>query len=175
MELEAFKQGVSVKQLIVGTFRKLELAYKAGASGDKAAAREYHYMQVASALDTLDDYPSWRDIEELQKNFHGFGPKSMAKLAELWSTGRLKLSEELGSRPEQVAAEQLMRVHGIGRSRALELVAQGVRSVEDLRWPYAVRTIHSRHLHRRRHHRYRIPSFKTADKISLISHPMLCC
>ena len=46
----------------------------------RSDARQYHYMQVAAALDKLPDNPTWGDVVALKRENHGFGPKSMDKL-----------------------------------------------------------------------------------------------
>ena len=58
---------------------------------------------------------------------------SVSSLKELWDTGRLRRADGFANNPDCQAAERLIKVHGIGQSRALELVKQGVRTIDDLR------------------------------------------
>ena len=59
-------------------------------------------MQVCAALEHLSDFPDWAELEAIGTQRHGVGGKTIAKLRELWDTGRLGRVDEFSNNPEQV-------------------------------------------------------------------------
>lgn len=68
------------------------------------------------------------------KDVKGIGTKIGEKLEEYFKTGTMKAAENATSNPKNKIAEQLMRVHGIGPSKAMSLIDEhGITSLDDLK------------------------------------------
>lgn len=67
------------------------------------------------------------------KGVKGIGPKIKEKIDEIISTGSLKQVEEYKDDPSLKIIEELLEIHGIGPSKAKELViGKNIKSIDDL-------------------------------------------
>lgn len=115
------------KELIITNLDKLRKKEIAEKETWKARA----YAAVIKNL-KVHDGPI-KNIEDLQ-GVKGIGEKIRDKIAEIINTGTLKQAEAYNSNSGMQAIEQLLKVHGIGPTKAKDLVqTHGIKTLEDLK------------------------------------------
>jgi DNA polymerase beta len=78
-------------------------------------------------------YGPIRSLEDIT-GLKGIGPKITAKLAELIETGRLAAAERIHAvAPDTRALDTLLKIHGVGRVKANELLELGIHDIASLR------------------------------------------
>jgi len=93
--------------------------------------RVYSYKK---ALDTLKTLKFKVKSADQLRNFHGLGKKMLEKVDEVLRTGLCVRALEVWKEPIMQAVREISKIHGIGETRAFELVKRPeIRSVEDLR------------------------------------------
>ena len=104
--------------------RRKELLSKEPVSKFKAAA----YARVAKAISSLESVTSYDDVKDIP----GIGKEIQAKIKEILATGVSSSAEK--ARTEAVdISNTLLKIYGVGPSKARELIDAGVKSLDDLR------------------------------------------
>ena len=125
----ANRHGLTMKRVVYEQFDQLCEYYKK--QGKQGGARAYHYMQARSLCEHLPDSFS---LEQLLHKVHGVGPQTIKKLEEIWWRGSLRRVEALLADPTNQATKALCTVHGIGGTKAKQLIDEyKVTSVDALR------------------------------------------
>ena len=81
------------------------------------------------AEETIMDYPNNITTVEQLKGLPGIGPTILEKLQEYINTGTLKILEREKTNPVNLITE----IYGIGPKKAKELVALGIKNIDDLK------------------------------------------
>jgi len=88
------------------------------------------YQKVIKQLNELDKIESWDDLEDIC----GIGKKIHSKIDEIFKTGKLNSAERARSNYNLHIFDELMKIYGIGASKAKELVDDYlVTSIDDLK------------------------------------------
>ena len=104
--------------------RKKEIANK-----ETWKARAY-----SNAINAIKNHEGPIAFIEDVKGLKGIGAKTLEKIQEIINTGKLTQAEEYNANPNYKAVIELTKVHGIGPTKAKELVEQhNVKTLEDLR------------------------------------------
>jgi DNA polymerase/3'-5' exonuclease PolX len=101
--------------------RQKELLSKDPTSKFKAAA----YSKVAKAISTLESVTSYDDVKDIQ----GIGKEIKVKIQEILETGTSSAAEKARS----FAQTDLLKIYGIGPTKARELIEVGITSLDELR------------------------------------------
>jgi DNA polymerase/3'-5' exonuclease PolX len=108
------------------TMRQGELATAAPGAKFKAIAYK-------KAIDAIRRMPGpLRSLDDV-KDMEGIGKKIEAKIADVIATGTMSAAERMRSSTDVDAFTVLTAIHGIGPVKARELMAGGIKSVDDLR------------------------------------------
>lgn len=103
-----------------------------GASVEKKDRfRGVAYRKAASVIRNSPPIRSDSDVDEILES--KLGPRTIEKVKEYMLTGHVKKEEFLTDDVSIKAKQELIGVWGIGPSKAAELVAQGIDSVQKLR------------------------------------------
>lgn len=98
----------------------------------------FRLKQISNVLNIIKKYPHEIKSGEDLKDVKGVGPGSIKRINEILQKG--KLSEiKIKKRDQNYSniVEELQTVHGIGQTKAYELVTKyGIKSVEDLKKAY---------------------------------------
>lgn len=86
------------------------------------------YRNVISQLKTLDKVESMECLCEIK----GIGKKIYEKITEIFETGKLRSAENARKSSNLELYRDLMKIHGIGATKAKELVESGIDSIERL-------------------------------------------
>ncbi len=114
------------KAKIIAEFDKLRKKETA----DKQVWKARAYAKV---IKHLSAHPGEiRTVDDLD-GIEGVGEKLRAKAQEILETGALKQAQVYNADESYAAANELMQVHGIGPSKAAELVKSGIKSIADLK------------------------------------------
>ena len=95
-----------------------------------------HKWQIKAYRDLANTLKNLRFVVRSSKDvahIRGAGPKMQRKIDEILQTGVLRKRQTFEETPGLAAARDLMRVHGVGASKARVLVEHGILSVEDLK------------------------------------------
>lgn len=114
------------KDLIISEFEKLRKKETADKNVWKARAYAKAIKHLAQHVGPI------RTLEDIQ-GIEGIGAKLHAKVEEILATGALKQAQAYNADESYALANELMEVHGIGPSKASELVKKGVRGIAGLR------------------------------------------
>lgn len=95
---------------------------------DKNVFKARAYQKVVSQIKMIENIESIDDLSSVK----GIGEKIKKKLEEIFETGKLRSAEKARSTGNLKLYEDLMKIHGIGVSKAKELVDIGIESMEDL-------------------------------------------
>ena len=125
-----FPMSTDYKPLILSSLETMRLGETAKGESFKARA----YKKAIDALKRLDG-PIL--TAEAVKNVDGVGKKIYEKITEIVATGGLQAAERMKANTNVGAFDTLLQVHGIGPVKARELLAQGIRSIADLRSAFA--------------------------------------
>lgn len=88
----------------------------------------------ANVIKQLKLYPGTISKLEDISTLSGIGKSIEAKIKEIIETGHLEQADKYDTRPELMVIESLLKIHGIGTSKALQLVEEhGIKSIEDLK------------------------------------------
>ena len=114
-----------MKQTIItalDTLRKMDFAEK----------RKFQAIAYQKAIQQLTEFPgeitSSKDVQHLP----GLGSKILKKIDEIIETGSLAAAERAKADPAFGAYELLLKVYGIGPSKAKALIEKGVTTLEKL-------------------------------------------
>jgi DNA polymerase/3'-5' exonuclease PolX len=114
------------KAQIIAEFDKLRQKETA----DKQVWKARAYAKVIKHLSAYAG--EIRTIEDLD-GIEGMGEKLRAKAQEILETGALKQAQAYNADESYAVVNELMQVHGIGPSKASELVKTGIKSIADLK------------------------------------------
>lgn len=102
-----------------------------------ATANSFRLKQVTNALNTIKKYPKKITLDNIDEfaQFPGIGKGTIDRIKEIIEKGKL---QEIANFADTVddnkkLIEELESIVGVGRAHALELISQGVKSVEDLK------------------------------------------
>lgn len=99
-----------------------------------AAKEPFKAKAYSTVIKNIKNLGKPISVYEDLKDVKGIGQKIGEKLEEYFKTGNIKAAENATSNPKNQIAEQLMRVHGIGPSKAMSLIDDhGITSLEDLK------------------------------------------
>lgn len=99
----------------------------------KDAFRAVGYQKAIAKIRTLQhELETVEDVRQLGKQ-NAIGARMELKIVEIIRTGRLQQAEAVLANVENVAVKTLCDVWGVGPVKAMTLVAQGIRSIENLR------------------------------------------
>ena len=119
-----------MNEAIASMFEELE-SLISGSPDKRDQFRAMAYRRAAGAVRKYrQGIFSISDAEELRPQI---GQRSFDKVSEFIETGFVKKAEFLRSDPNVIARNQLMGVWGIGPSKADELIAAGITSVDQLK------------------------------------------
>ena len=131
----AMEQGLTMLQLICQILGGLAKTYKRGGNGGAGNStnwgRNQHWAHALGTVQSGLVEPITAAQLRALKGRHGISEKTVAKLLEIYRTGRLARYDALNT-PHQKALNELQSVWGIGTATAEELVAKGVTSREVL-------------------------------------------
>lgn len=96
-------------------------------TGDR---RQYAYLRAIAAIRNYGK--EIRNADEL-RDIEGLGRKTIDKIREYLKTGSIAKVENRINAKGSVPLKELLRVHGIGLSKAEELAHRGILTVADLR------------------------------------------
>ena len=96
---------------------------------DKNVFKVRAYEKIIKQIKVMDKVEQMEDLDEVK----GIGEKIKKKLEEIFKTGKLKSAEKARSSSNLKLYEDLMKIHGIGATKAKKLVEGGIESIEDLR------------------------------------------
>jgi DNA polymerase beta len=96
--------------------------------GDKYKAQQYF-----TAVESLTAYPKRVKSGEEALKLDGVGYKISKKIQEILENKKLKELEQVKSDPTVQAINELCQVHGIGGQTARKFVADGIRTIDQLR------------------------------------------
>lgn len=114
------------KKEILEALEKLHKKEVANKESWKARA----YLTVLKQIKTFDK-PVY-SIDDI-KHLKGVGKSIQAKITEILETGKLQQIEDYNANPKIKAINELITIHGIGPSKAKELVDDhGILSIQDL-------------------------------------------
>jgi len=114
------------RDILVDIFQQLHKIYES--MGNTHRSRSY--QRLAKIIATANrPITSVEDVKDLE----GVTDKSVKKIEQILTTGRLDILEELKKDRKVLAATDLATVIGIGPEAAKRLVSQGVTSVPDLK------------------------------------------
>jgi len=116
LEIDRSKENKNQKEVITNTFR---------------------LKQIKNALGTIKKYPINLTIDNLNKfsELPGIGKGTIDRINEILQNGKLDELKDFKDtvNKDKKAIEELESVVGIGRSKALEFIKQGIKSVEELK------------------------------------------
>lgn len=96
--------------------------------------RTYHYAVIAGRLRSLDfDVIDRRDVLDRLSKIKGFGASAMTKVREYLKMGKCHKLTELRKDPMRAGVSRLIKIHGVGSSKAKELVKQGYNTIGQVR------------------------------------------
>jgi DNA polymerase/3'-5' exonuclease PolX len=88
------------------------------------------YNKVINQIKKLDKVQRYEDVE----NIEGIGKKIKDKIEEILRTGGLKSAERARETIEIGAYDEILKIHGIGVTKAKELVDKyGIKTIEELK------------------------------------------
>ncbi len=134
----------SLNQNIVGEFEKLvnfvqlEIDQaKENKNQKEATANTFRLKQIKNALATIKKYPKKLSKDNLDDfaELPGIGKGTIDRIKEILDSGKLaelKNFKDKGSEEKKIL-EELESIVGIGRATALDLINQGIKSVEQLK------------------------------------------
>lgn len=100
-------------------------------------ANTFRLRQINNSLTTIKKYNKVLNLENLKEfsQFPGIGKGTIDRIKEIINTGKLKELDDFKDEPDEnkIAIEELESVVGIGRSTALDLINQGIKSVKQLK------------------------------------------
>ena len=114
------------RQLIIDSLEKLRKKEVADKNPFKARAYAKVIQQLKAQTKPI------KTTEDLE-GIDGIGEKIKLKIQEIIATGKLKQAEEVDNRPDLKAVEELIKVFGIGPTKAKKLVEENqIMSIADL-------------------------------------------
>ncbi len=134
----------SLNQNIVGEFEKLvnfvqlEIDQARENKNQKeATANTFRLKQIKNALATIKKYPKKLSKDNLDDfaELPGIGKGTIDRIKEILDSGKLaelKNFKETGSEEKKIL-EELESIVGIGRATAMDLIKQGIKSVDQLK------------------------------------------
>lgn len=93
----------------------------------------FKYNAYRKAASTLKGLPERVKSGQEARKLPGIGEKIAKKIDEFLETGKLQKLENIKKDESNVIIDVLTRVHGIGPSKAKELVDAGIKSIDDLK------------------------------------------
>lgn len=134
----------STNQKIIGEFEKLvnfvrlEIDTAIKKKDVKlTTANTFRLKQITNALATIKKYPKTITLDNLNEfsQLPGIGKGTIDRISEIIKTGKLgeiaNFADTIDENKKLI--EELESIVGIGRSIALELISQGVKSIDDLK------------------------------------------
>lgn len=95
-----------------------------------------NFFKVRAYNKVIDQIKSLETISKMDdlKNVQGIGIKIKTKIEEILKTGKLKAAEKARKKKDLKIYEELLKIHGIGISKAEELInIYNIRSIEQLK------------------------------------------
>jgi len=88
------------------------------------------YQKVIGQIKLLEKVESWKDLDKV----NGIGIKIKEKITEIFETGRLNSAERARNKHNLEIYDTLMKIHGVGATKAKELVeVYYIKSIDDLK------------------------------------------
>ena len=147
----------SLNYNIVGEFEKLvnfvqlEIDQaKENKNQKEATANTFRLKQIKNALATIKKFPKQLSKDNLDDfaELPGIGKGTIDRIKEILDSGKLdelKNFKDKGSKEKKIL-EELESIVGIGRSTALYLISQGIKSVDQLKKKIASKKVRSMRL-----------------------------
>jgi len=126
-------------KLIVNEFEKLieQIKIEIDISPSKSThlTNTFRLKQIINALDIIKNYPNVIKSGNDLANIKGIGSGTINRIDEILKTGKLK-EIKLDKHDENVSeyVQELMQIHGIGHTKAYQLVTQyGIKTIKNLK------------------------------------------
>lgn len=100
---------------------------------DEFRKKPFQMKAYESALEAIQNLPGPIASVDDVKGVKGVGAKIQQKVTEIIETGKLKAAEEARSTMPLEAYKALKDVHGIGPTKAAQLIEKGIKTIAQLR------------------------------------------
>jgi DNA polymerase/3'-5' exonuclease PolX len=100
---------------------------------DYAEGRKFQAVAYQKAIQQLKAFPGEVNSVEDVAGLPGFGAKIKTKIQEILTTGGLAAAAKAREDPNFGIYEALLKIYGVGPAKAKGLMAEGIKTLEDLK------------------------------------------
>ena len=127
-----------MNKIIIEQFEKLLLLIQS--ENDKITdekekiSNRFRYKNTLNALQIIKKYPIELSLDNLTDfKMPGIGKKTIDRIKEILDKGKLEELKDFKINENESIINELETIVGIGRSKALEMVNDGIQSIQDLK------------------------------------------
>ena len=101
--------------------------------GEMSKGEVFKAVAYKKACDAIRRMEKPIHVVEDVKGVHGIGVKIYEKIQEIIETGGLRAAERMKEATNVDSFDLILKIHGVGPVKARELIAMGIKSIEDVR------------------------------------------